>query len=41
MYSVAFDVLGRLVEVVSGQRLDEFFAQRICGPLGGMRPAGG
>lgn len=33
-YSVATDVLGRLVEVVSGQRLDEFFAQRILGPLG-------
>lgn len=34
MYSVATDVLGRLVEVVSGHRLDEFFTQRICGPLG-------
>lgn len=34
MYSVATDVLGRLVEVVSGQRLDEFFAQQIFGPLG-------
>jgi len=34
MYSVATDVLGRLVEVVSGQRLDEFFAERIFGPLG-------
>ena len=33
-YSVASDVLGRLVEVVSGQGLDEFFAQRIFGPLG-------
>ena len=33
-YSVASDVLGRLVEVVSGQRLDEFFADRILGPLG-------
>jgi CubicO group peptidase (beta-lactamase class C family) len=33
-YSVATDVLGRLVEVVSGQRLDEFFARRILGPLG-------
>jgi CubicO group peptidase (beta-lactamase class C family) len=33
-YSVATDVLGRVVEVVSGQRLDEFFAQRIFGPLG-------
>ncbi len=34
MYSVANDVLGRLVEVVSGLRLDEFFAERIFGPLG-------
>jgi CubicO group peptidase (beta-lactamase class C family) len=33
-YSVATDVLGRLVEVVSGQSLDEFFASRILGPLG-------
>ena len=33
-YSVATDVLGRVVEVVSGQPLDEFFAQRIFGPLG-------
>ena len=33
-YSVATDVLGRLVEAVSGQRLDEFFATRIFGPLG-------
>ncbi len=33
-YSVATDVLGRLVEVVSGQSLDEFFASRIFGPLG-------
>lgn len=32
-YSRATDVLGRLVEVVSGQRLDEFFAERIFGPL--------
>jgi CubicO group peptidase (beta-lactamase class C family) len=27
-------VLGRLVEVVSGQSLDDFFADRIFGPLG-------
>ncbi len=33
-YSVATDVLGRVVEVASGQRLDEFFAERIFGPLG-------
>lgn len=32
-YSVATDVLGRLVEVVSGQSLDEFLAERILGPL--------
>jgi CubicO group peptidase (beta-lactamase class C family) len=33
-YSVATDVLGRVIEVASGQRLDEFFAARILGPLG-------
>src|SRR5580693_714259 len=33
-YSVATDVLGRVVEVASGRRLDEFFAERIFGPLG-------
>jgi CubicO group peptidase (beta-lactamase class C family) len=33
-YSVSTDVLGRLVEITSGQRLDEFFAERIFGPLG-------
>jgi CubicO group peptidase (beta-lactamase class C family) len=33
-YSVATDVLGRVVEVASGQRLDEFFTARILGPLG-------
>lgn len=33
-YSVATDVLGRLVEVVSGQSLDSFFAERIFAPLG-------
>ncbi len=32
-YSVATDVLGRLVEVVSGQSLDEFFRTRIFEPL--------
>ena len=31
-YSVATDVLGRVVEVASGQRLDEFFADRIFAP---------
>jgi CubicO group peptidase (beta-lactamase class C family) len=33
-YSVATDVLGRVVEVASGQKLDEFFAERIFRPLG-------
>ena len=33
-YSVATDVLGAVVERVSGQRLDEFFATRIFAPLG-------
>jgi CubicO group peptidase (beta-lactamase class C family) len=33
-YSVSTDVLGRLVEVVSGQSLDQFFAERIFEPLG-------
>jgi CubicO group peptidase (beta-lactamase class C family) len=34
LYSVATDVLGRLVEVVSGQALDRFFADNIFTPLG-------
>jgi CubicO group peptidase (beta-lactamase class C family) len=33
-YSVATDVIGRLIEVLSGQRLDEFLRARILGPLG-------
>ena len=33
-YSVSVDVAGRLVEVVSGQTLDEFVKARICDPLG-------
>jgi CubicO group peptidase (beta-lactamase class C family) len=33
-YSVATDVLGRVVEVASGQGLDEFLRARILGPLG-------
>lgn len=32
-YSVATDVLGRVVEVASGTPLDQFFAQRIFEPL--------
>ncbi|HEX8629571.1 MAG TPA: serine hydrolase domain-containing protein [Catenuloplanes sp.] len=33
-YSVATDVLGRLVEVISGRSLAEFFAEHLLGPLG-------
>lgn len=33
-YGVSTDVLGRLVEVVSGMPLDRFFSERIFGPLG-------
>ncbi len=33
-YSVSTDVLGRVIEVASGQRLDEFFRTRILDPLG-------
>lgn len=33
-YSVAIDVLGRVVEVVSGKTLDAFFKSEILGPLG-------
>ncbi|MFN0091264.1 MAG: serine hydrolase domain-containing protein [Acidimicrobiales bacterium] len=33
-YSVATDVLGRVVEAASGQSLDRFFAERIFEPLG-------
>ncbi|HEX5514031.1 MAG TPA: serine hydrolase domain-containing protein [Gammaproteobacteria bacterium] len=33
-YSVATDVLGRLVEVLSGQAFDDFLAERIFQPLG-------
>src|SRR4051812_28764448 len=33
-YSVAVDVLGRIVEVASGQGLDTFIAQRVTKPLG-------
>jgi CubicO group peptidase (beta-lactamase class C family) len=33
-YSVATDVLGRLVEVISGQSLGDFVAERILRPLG-------
>lgn len=33
-YSVATDVVGRLVEVASGQKLDDYFRQHIFAPLG-------
>jgi CubicO group peptidase (beta-lactamase class C family) len=33
-YGVSTDVLGRVVEVISGQPLDEFLAARVLGPLG-------
>ena len=33
-YSVATDVLGRLIEVIGGQPLDSFLADRIFDPLG-------
>lgn len=38
-YSVATDVVGRIVEVVSGCTLERFFEERILGPLG-MRDTG-
>ncbi|BAC69494.1 serine hydrolase [Streptomyces avermitilis] len=38
-YSVATNVLGRLIEVVSGRPLDDFFADRVLTPLG-MTDAG-
>lgn len=33
-YGVSTDIVGRIVEIVSGKRLDRFFAERIFGPLG-------
>ena len=33
-YSVATDVLARVVEIVSGQRFDAFIQSRVLGPLG-------
>jgi CubicO group peptidase (beta-lactamase class C family) len=38
-YSVSTDVLGKLIENVSGMTLDEFFAKRIFQPLG-MKDSG-
>lgn len=34
LYSIATDVVGRLIEVLSGQRLDAFLRDRILTPLG-------
>lgn len=33
-YGFQMDVVGKIIEVVSGQRLDTFFEERIFGPLG-------
>lgn len=33
-YSVSLDVLGRVIEVVSGKPLDQYFQDHILGPLG-------
>ena len=33
-YGMSTDVLGRVVEVVSGKTLDQFIDQEICQPLG-------
>ena len=33
-YGVSTDVLGRLLEVISGQSLDELFTERVLAPLG-------
>ncbi len=38
-YSIASDVLGRIIEVISGCSLDQFFQERIFQPLG-MRNTG-
>jgi CubicO group peptidase (beta-lactamase class C family) len=38
-YSVATDVIGHLIEVISGQRLDTYLRERILEPLG-MRDTG-
>jgi len=32
-YGIATDLLGAVIEKVSGRSLDDFFQQRICGPL--------
>ncbi|MBN2006893.1 MAG: beta-lactamase family protein [Anaerolineae bacterium] len=33
-YSLAIDVLGHIIEIISGKPLDEFFKERLFGPLG-------
>lgn len=33
-YGVSTDVLGRVIEIVSGQRLDDFLSQRVLEPMG-------
>jgi CubicO group peptidase (beta-lactamase class C family) len=33
-YSVATDVLGRVVEIASGRRFEQFLTERVLGPLG-------
>jgi CubicO group peptidase (beta-lactamase class C family) len=33
-YSMSIDVLGRVIEVISGQRLDEFIRDQVLNPLG-------
>jgi CubicO group peptidase (beta-lactamase class C family) len=38
-YSIATDVVGYLIEVISGQRLDAYLAEHVFGPLG-MRDTG-
>src|SRR6266536_4406644 len=38
-YSVATDVVGHLIEVISGQRLDAYLTEHVFGPLG-MRDTG-
>ncbi len=39
MYSVGIDIIGRVIEVVSGKSLDQYFAEEIFEPLG-MRETG-
>ena len=34
MYGINIDLVGRMVEEASGQRLDDYFDEHICGPLG-------